>query len=44
MIIDTHLHVWSDDSERYPFAEGRAQVGGGSVGIAQPDYGRGRGR
>ena len=31
MIIDTHLHVWSDDSERYPFAEGRTQVGGGSV-------------
>ena len=31
MIIDTHLHVWSDDAERYPFAEGRAQVGGGSV-------------
>lgn len=22
MIIDTHLHVWSDDFERYPFAEG----------------------
>ena len=31
MIIDTHLHVWSDDAERYPFAEGRAQVSGGSV-------------
>ena len=31
MIIDTHLHVWSDDSECYPFAEGRTQVGGGSV-------------
>ena len=31
MIIDTHLHVWSDDVERYPFAEGRTQVGGGSV-------------
>jgi len=31
VIIDTHLHVWSDDSERYPFAEGRTQVGGGSV-------------
>ena len=31
MIIDTHLHVWSDDAERYPFAEGRTQVGGGSV-------------
>jgi len=23
--------VWSDDAERYPFAEGRTQVGGGSV-------------
>lgn len=22
MIIDAHLHVWSDDYERYPFAEG----------------------
>ena len=31
MIIDTHLHVWSDDAARYPFAEGRTQVGGGSV-------------
>ena len=31
MIIDTHLHVWSDDAERYPFAEGRTQVGGGAV-------------
>ncbi len=31
MIIDTHLHVWSDDAERYPFAAGRTQVGGGSV-------------
>ena len=31
MIIDTHLHVWSEDAERYPFAEGRTQVGGGSV-------------
>ena len=31
MIIDTHLHVWSDDAECYPFAEGRTQVGGGSV-------------
>ena len=31
MIIDTHLHVWSDDAEHYPFAEGRTQVGGGSV-------------
>ena len=23
MIIDTHLHVWSDDFSHYPFAEGR---------------------
>ena len=23
MIIDTHLHVWTDDYERFPFAEGR---------------------
>jgi len=23
MIIDTHLHVWTDDIETYPFAEGR---------------------
>ena len=23
MIIDTHLHVWSDDFQQYPFAEGR---------------------
>ena len=23
MIIDTHLHVWSDDFSRYPLAEGR---------------------
>lgn len=24
MIIDSHLHVWSDDASRYPFAEGRS--------------------
>ncbi|MCZ6677131.1 MAG: amidohydrolase family protein [Candidatus Poribacteria bacterium] len=23
MIIDTHLHVWTDEASRYPFAEGR---------------------
>ena len=23
MIIDTHLHVWTDDYDQYPFAEGR---------------------
>ena len=23
MIIDTHLHVWSDDFSRYPFSDGR---------------------
>jgi L-fuconolactonase len=23
MIIDSHLHVWTDESGRYPFAEGR---------------------
>lgn len=28
MIIDSHLHVWSDDSERYPWAdEGPSQPG-----------------
>ena len=24
MIIDTHLHVWSDDFNTYPFADGRS--------------------
>ena len=24
MIIDTHLHVWSDDFDTYPFADGRS--------------------
>ena len=33
MIIDTHLHVWSDDAERYPFSEGRAHKPGGSVEV-----------
>ena len=31
MIIDTHLHVWSDDFERYPFTEGRREIDGASV-------------
>ena len=31
MIIDTHLHVWSDDFERYPFAEGRKAAEGAPV-------------
>jgi len=31
MIIDTHLHVWSDDFERYPFAEGRTVAEGAPV-------------
>lgn len=31
MIIDTHLHVWSDDTSRYPFADGRTDIEAGSV-------------
>ncbi|NKB65439.1 MAG: amidohydrolase family protein [Candidatus Latescibacteria bacterium] len=31
MIIDTHLHIWSEDAQRYPFAEGRSGGAGGSV-------------
>ncbi len=31
MIIDTHLHVWSDDFSRYPFAEGRQASEGAPV-------------
>ena len=31
MIIDTHLHVWSDDLSRYPFADGSSDVEDGSV-------------
>ena len=31
MIIDTHLHVWSDDIARYPFADGRTSIEDGSV-------------
>ena len=31
MIIDTHLHVWSDDFSRYPFADGRTSIEPGSV-------------
>ena len=31
MIIDTHLHVWSDDVSRYPFADSRTSVEDGSV-------------
>ena len=26
MIIDTHVHVWSDDFSQYPLAEGRAVI------------------
>ena len=31
MIVDAHLHVWSDDFERYPFAEGVATKDGAPV-------------
>jgi L-fuconolactonase len=31
MIIDTHLHVWSDDISSYPFADGRTSIEAGSV-------------
>jgi len=31
VIIDPHLHVWSDDEERYPFPGGKPPEGGGSV-------------
>lgn len=31
MIIDTHLHVWSDDADTYPFAEGRKHSTGANV-------------
>ncbi len=31
MIIDPHLHVWSDDEARYPFPGGRPPEGGASV-------------
>jgi L-fuconolactonase len=31
MIIDTHLHVWSDDFEQYPFADGKADREGAPV-------------
>lgn len=31
MIIDSHLHVWSDDFSRYPFADGRTDIEDGSV-------------
>ena len=31
MIVDSHLHVWSDDFERYPFAEGRKEIDGAPV-------------
>ncbi len=31
MIIDSHLHVWSDDYQRYPFADGRTDAAPGSA-------------
>ena len=31
MIIDSHLHVWSDDQQRYPFADGRKDAAPGSM-------------
>ncbi len=31
MIIDTHLHVWSDDFSRYPFADGTQAAEGAPV-------------
>ena len=31
MIIDTHLHVWSDDFSRYPFADGSQAAEGAPV-------------
>lgn len=32
-IVDTHLHVWSDDAQSYPFAEGRQHTPGASVEV-----------
>ena len=31
MIIDTHLHVWSGDFVRFPFANGRTESEGAPV-------------
>ena len=31
MIIDSHLHVWSDDIQRYPFAGGKVVDEAGSA-------------
>ena len=31
MIIDSHLHVWSGDYERFPFADGRKEAAPGST-------------
>ena len=31
MIIDAHLHVWSDDYTRYPMADGRTDAAPGST-------------
>ena len=31
MIIDSHLHVWSDDQDRYPFEGGRKDAAPGST-------------
>ena len=31
MIIDTHLHVWSSDTEKYPMDGGRTATEDGSV-------------
>ena len=31
MIIDTHLHVWSDDFNQYPFAEGFTEREGAPI-------------
>tara|TARA_B100000686_G_C16720787_1_gene934817 strand:- start:345 stop:587 length:243 start_codon:yes stop_codon:yes gene_type:complete len=31
VIIDSHLHVWIDDQQRYPFADGREDAAPGST-------------
>ena len=31
MIIDTHLHVWSADTDSYPFDDGRQPISDGSI-------------
>ena len=35
--IDAHVHVWTDDYERFPFAEGTTEIRNKSIFCLHPN-------